>query len=460
MIDRDHVLEGDAPLATRLLRIALPLALAASVRYLVELSGVYWTGKLGVSAIAVVSALSYVLAFMRMFALLTSAGTSAVIGRLIGERNPREAASIGQRVTAMAPLLGVMVAVPALFATGSIVRLSGLPANVFADARMYLVVLLLGLPISYGLIALHATLVGLGHPRASFAVNLVALSVAFVLTPTFVVVARIGIPGAAMAQVCGEALALAYGHLRLRGHLDPSMRLPLSARVRHLRSLFPVLRVGVPLTADAVLHATVGFALVAYMARFGVEYVAAQGTEERLTQILNLPTEGLAPAAATLVGYYVGRERHDMARRVVWWSLGLMTAFSLLGCLLLVVAPGPIVAFLSDDPAYVGVSTRVLLIAAGTLTFLGARDIADSAFGGLGNTLPPLIIGTLVTSSRFPIALILAGRGHLGGLGVIWAINGTLVVQAIILLTWLYLRFDAYARRVTEKDRAELEELA
>jgi len=459
MTTRQSVLSSDAPIAIRLLRIALPLTLAASVRYFVELSGIYWLGKLGVAAIAVVSSLSYFLALMRMFAGLTSAGTSAVIGRLLGESRKREASHVGQRVTTLAPLLGLLIALPALFAMPVILRAAALPPEVLREATRYLFVLLVALPFTYGLMALHATLVGLGQPRVSFETNVVGLIVAFALTPAFIAGAKLGLLGAALAQAIGEIIALAYGTMRLRALLDPETRLPLRARVAKLRTLFPVLRVGTPLTVDAVLHATVGFALVAYMARFGADYVAAQGTEERLTQVLNLPTEGLAPAAATLVGFNVGRGRRDEARAAIIAALSLMALFALVGCLILLRAPRPIVAFLCDEPGYVGVSAKLLAVAAIALVFLGTRDVVDSAFGGVGNTWPPLLIGLCVTVARFPLALYLSRARGMGGIGITWAINGTLIVQAVVLLTWLFVRFDSYAERATETDKEVSEEL-
>lgn len=451
---RESVLTGGAPVSIRLLRIALPLGMAAAVRYAVELSAIYWTGKLGVSAIAVVSSLAYALSLLRVIAGLTSAGTAAVVGRLIGEERRAHALGIVQQVVAVAPVLGAAIAVVAALASGVIVRASGLPAEVHADATRYLLVLVAGLPVAYGLLSLNAALVGLGHARTAFVVNAIALLVAFALTPLLVVFARLGLVGAALAQVSAEALAFAWGTVRLRAIVRDAgaVWLPFRARLRRASALAPVLRVGAPLTLDAVLHATVGFALVSYMARYGAEYVAAQGTEERLTQILNLPTEGLAPAAATLVGFHVGRGELAIARRAIVVALAMMTSFAVIGGVLLLLAPGPLVSLLCSDAGYVRVSVRVLAIAAVTLVFLGARDLMDSSFGGLGNTLPPLVVGTLVTVTRVPLAWVLSRATGLGGLGVTWAINGTLIAQGIVLLAWLFLRFDAYARSAAEAD--------
>ncbi len=454
-------LAGGSSVAARLLQIALPLTMAGAVRYAVELSSIYWMGRIGVSAIAVVSSLSYFLSLLRMLAGFTSAGTSAVIGRLLGEGRRGDAIQIGQRVTAWAPALGVVVAGIALPCVGLVLRAAGVAVDVRHSAALYLAVLLLGIPFAYGLLAINATLVGLGHARSSFVVNVISLVVAFAMTPVLVLGLRMGLPGAAIAQVSGDACAFVYGVYRLRTLVGRAAWLPLRRRLSRLRSLMPVLKVGTPLTLDAVFHGTIGFALIAYLARYGNDYVAAQGTEERLTQILNLPSEGLAPATATLVGFYVGRGDRAAARRTIGIALALMAAFALGGALLLMIAPRPIIAFLCDDPGYVGAGVRFLGIAAIALIFLGTRDLMDSSFGGLGNTIPPLIVGIAITVARFPLAVLLSRRFGFGGMGVAWAINGTLIAQAIVLTIWLFLRFDRYAARVAEEDaRASLEEAA
>ena len=75
--------------SSRMLRIAAPLSLAALFRYGVELSNTYWVGRLGVAQLSIATALGTFLTVSTMFAGLTSAGTSAVIGRMLGQRRLR-----------------------------------------------------------------------------------------------------------------------------------------------------------------------------------------------------------------------------------------------------------------------------------------------------------------------------------------------------------------------------------
>ena len=441
---------ADGSVGRQMARIALPLTLSAGVRYAVELSNAYWVGKLGVLALSIVASLGTFMSLSKMFAGLTSAGTSAVVGRMVGEGRQREAQRIAQKVTAVTLVLGLVVAL----LTGTI---SGFALDALRfhgadriEARRYLTVLLMGLPFSFGMMSMNGVLVGLGRPRASMRASTASLFVGFLVTPLLVRVAGVGVWGAAVAQIAGDACGYAIGLRALHDHVGSDARLPWRKRFRKLRELWPVVRIGAPLTADAVIHATVWFGLVAFLAGYGNEYLAAQGAEERFTQILNLPTEGIAPAAATLVGYMLGQNRRADALRVVWTALGAVAAVALCGATLLRLAPAPVVAWLCNDASFVEVGVQVLTIASLGLAFVGGRDVMEASFGGIGNTVPPVVVGLLVALARFPLAWLIAVRMNKGGLGVAWAVNSTLVVQTILLLGWFLLRFKQTTSRAIE----------
>lgn len=440
LVREDAFAGGSLP--RRMLRIALPLTLSASVRYGVDLSNTYWVGKLGVAALSIVTALGTFMALSKMFAGLTSSGTSAVVGRMVGEGRRREAVRVAQKLTTLALVLGTIVALLAL-----VVSPYALDALSFNDDRrpvatQYLCVLLAGLPVSFGMMAMNGVLVGLGRPRASMLASTTSFVIGLVLTPLLLRGFGVGVWGAAVAEIVGEGCGYLVGLHALRALAGPELLLSWTRRFSKLHELWPVVRVGGPLTVDAIIHGTVWFALMAYLSRFGSEYVAAQGTEERLTQILNVPTEGIAPATATLVGYALGQGRRREALRVVRLSLGVVAAVTVVGATLLYLSPAPVVAWICSDEAFVHVGAQVLTIASLGLVFLGGRDVLEAAFGGVGNTIPPVTIGVLVAAARFPLAYVVAVRLGAGGLGVSWAVNATIAVQTLALAAWFFLRFE------------------
>ncbi len=432
---------AEGTIARKLMRIAIPLTLGAAVRYGVELSNAYWVGKIGVLALSVVTALGTFMVMSRMFAGLLSAGTSAVVGRMMGEERASDARRTAQKVSAVALLFGVVVAVLGLLVSPYALDLLGFENDTRREAARYLHVLLLGLPFSFGLMSLEGVLVGLGKPRAAMVSATTSLVVSFIVTPVMLRVFGAGVWGAAVGEVAGDVTGYLVG-LRLLAEIAGVDALSWRKRFQRLSDLVPVIRVGAPLTVDALIHGGVWFALIAFVSRYGREYVAGQGVEERLTQVLNVPTDGIAPAAATLVGFYLGKNRVADALRVVWLSLGVVFVVALAGTALLRIAPAPMVAWLCDEPSFVHVGAQILAIAAVGLVFLGARDVLEGAFGGVGNTTPPVIIGLITALARLPLAYALAVHFGLGGLGVAWAVNITLALQALVLGAWFFLRFE------------------
>jgi putative MATE family efflux protein len=428
--------------SSRMLRIAAPLSLAALFRYGVELSNTYWVGRLGVAQLSIATALGTFLTVSTMFAGLTSAGTSAVIGRMLGERRMQDALGVAQKVTAVSLLLGAAVALTCAALSHRALDALHFHGATRTSAARYLFVVLLGLPAAFGLMTVQGALVGLGKVRTSIVASGASLVVGFAATPIFLRVVGTGVWGSAVAQVVGDTMGYAVGALAL-SRLARERRSVVAWRDRFkgLRDLFPLFRIGAPMTFEAVVHGAVWFALASFMSRFGTSYLAAQGAEERLAQLLNVGTAGVAPATATLVGFELGAGRRSSAVRIVFIGLAVVGVEAAFGVVLLRAAPGAVAAWFCDDPAFVRVAAQVLGVSALGLAFLGGRDVLEAAFGGTGSAMPPVVAGLFVAVVRIPLAYVLAVRLGRGGLGVPWAVNVTLVVQVLALLVWFLVRF-------------------
>lgn len=444
---REDAFAGRSLLGT-MLRIAAPLSLSAAVRYAVDLVNAYWVGKLGVVALSIVTALGTFLSLSKMFAGLTSAGTSAVVGRIIGEGRTDDAVRLAQKVTAIGVALGAVVALGGYAVSGLALDALSYDGAARAEAQLYLNVLMMGLPFTFGLMSVNGVLVGLGQPRASMIASTASFVVDFALTPLLIMGFHSGVWGSAIAQSAADLVGYVVGMRAIHAYAGTRNAVPWRDRFKKLGELWPVFKVGAPLTADAVIYSGVWFGLIAFLSKYGSDYVAAQGTEERIVQILNVPTDGIAPAAATLVGYKLGQGKKAEAKKVVVLAIGIVATVGVLGGMFLRAAPAPVIAWICNDPSFVDVGVQVMAIAALGLVFLGGRDVFEASFGGVGNTIPPVLIGLVIALTRFPLAYLLAVKMGLGGYGVTWAVNATIMVQTVVLGMWFFLRFARMTRDV------------
>src|SRR5690606_12060498 len=135
----------------------------------------------------------------------------AVVGRMIGEGRRREAIRTAQKVTAVAMVLGAVVASAGLAVSPFALDALSFGGEARDAARAYLYVLLAGLPFAFGMMSMNGVLVGLGKPRASMVASTASFAVGFVMTPLLLRFAGAGVWGAAIAQIAGDACGYLLG---------------------------------------------------------------------------------------------------------------------------------------------------------------------------------------------------------------------------------------------------------
>jgi Na+-driven multidrug efflux pump len=85
----------------------------------------------------------------------------------------------------------------------------------------------------------------------------------------------------------------------------------------------------------------------------------------------------------------------------------------------------------STDEAVIREAASYLRIAALSQVFLGAEVVLESAMGGAGYTLVPMIVSMTITSSRVPLAAW--SSNEWGTTGLWWTLAGTAALRGLIM---------------------------
>ncbi|MNN43969.1 MATE family multidrug exporter [compost metagenome] len=103
-----------------------------------------------------------------------------------------------------------------------------------------------------------------------------------------------------------------------------------------------------------------------------------------------MPGYGLAIAATTLVGQYLGAGRREDAYRFGLYTTGIAVVFmSFVGVLLFIFSPVAATWF-TKDPAVIGMVTTALRIDAFAQPFLAVGLVLAGALQGIGDTKGPM----------------------------------------------------------------------
>jgi MATE family multidrug resistance protein len=252
-----------------------------------------------------------------------------------------------------------------------------------------------------------------------------------------------GVEGAAWATSLANVVAavLFAGRIVAPGLRE---RYDVLAQWRAQRAeIVRLLRIGLPIAVHFFLDMGSFLVFSAYVGRMGTAPLAANQIAIQILALSFMPAQGLAQAATTLMGQYIGAGRPDLAKRCAYTTLKMGLYYAGGIALLCLIVPGELVRIFNTDPEVIALGRRLLLWCAFFQIFDAVQFISDGALRGAGDTRVPMMI---VVGGAWLVFLPLAwlfGSGLDGGVVGAWG-GATLYVVFISVLMFLRLERDRW----------------
>jgi Na+-driven multidrug efflux pump len=193
-----------------------------------------------------------------------------------------------------------------------------------------------------------------------------------------------------------------------------------------------IARIGLPPALTGVLFSLIYVALTRTTTQFGTPALAALGLGHRVESWLYMLGVGFGAAAAAIVGQNLGAGERDRAMRAGWVITGYGTVPAIVGAALSLAFPREVAALFTPDVAVIDEAARYLRIVAVSQLFICAELVLESAMGGAGDTVPPMITSTVLTLLRVPLAAWAATRW--GTAGIWWVLSLTAVGRGVAMM--------------------------
>ncbi|MEU5774090.1 MATE family efflux transporter [Streptomyces venezuelae] len=330
----------------RVVSLALPVYGELLAGVAAGIINMVWVAGLGGAAVAAVAVATNVENVLLGVILMAGSGTTVLVARARGAGDPAAARSAVRGGWALWALLTPVVAVGGYAGRERLARwVLGEDGGASVHlATEYFAIALPGVAVYFATNVVDGILKGSGNTRTPMRLALLANGLILVLDPVLILACDLGVRGAAIATVTGRSVALICGLLVLR----PSLR-PSGLRVRALAAdARRTAATGLPMSADFVVRMTGTLALVAVVARIGVDEVAAYGIATKATYVATMAFYSVRQAAAIHTAHQLGagRDERRAIRRealLVAGTLGLTAAV-----LLLAAAPWIMRAFGAD----------------------------------------------------------------------------------------------------------------
>ncbi|HUO20223.1 MAG TPA: MATE family efflux transporter [Steroidobacteraceae bacterium] len=439
------------------LALALPLMANSAVQIVLNLTDMWFIGRISTKALAAVGAVQWLVVVAVL--VLGGAGTAVqtLVAQSYGARRYRRAAQ-----ATWTALWATLCALPLFILVGAARHLLfapfGLDAQVERLAGAFWFPRVGGAATGAAVWAMLGFFNGTGHPRLTLLITAVTTVANALLNQLFIFRLGLGIAGSAwatnVAQVLGLALALA---IFLRADYRRRYGSHLTWRPQRAR-LLEQLRLGVPMGLSPAAD-LLGYAFFQMMqTRLGTVGGAATQIVTILTSIAYMPGFGIGCAGTTLVGQSIGAGARDWAFTV--GNRTILLAALYMGAIGVVIALGGpwILPFFAgahdpDSAAAVALGMHLLWLAAGYQFFDGLNLGSSLCLRGAGDVGVPaalvlplsmLLLLPLAHAFTFPPGqgwvhfLPQFGWGAVGG----WV---AVLIYVMVLGSTLYLRWRSRA---------------
>ena len=363
--------------------LAWPIMISTLSYTAMSVTDTVYVARLGTVPLAGLG-LGVILSFLiQSFGIGLLGGAKVAIAQRTGASAHDRARALAWQGIWLAVCLGILVA-PASFLQVGFFRAFGADPLVASQAHAFFAVRISGAGLMFGITAISGWFQGRGDTRTPMVATLLANLLNVFLDPLFIFgllsAPRLGIAGAALATLLGQAAGLALLIIRARASLRAGERRLQPAL------LGEIWRLGAPIGFRQVLGMGSFAALSALLASAGTAELAAHILAIRLISVSFMPGYAISDAVGVLVGQAVGAGRPVQAREALRAGRGLGMAVMAVFGVVFLLQPDPLVAIFGAGEEVAPIARQLLAVAAFFQVLDAVAMVGLGALNGAGDT--------------------------------------------------------------------------
>lgn len=321
------------------------------------------------------------------FVMLIAVGGSTISSIFLGQKNPDRATDTLNSVTLLSLIHAVVFGGLTLLFLDDILVFFGATPDTLPYAEEFMRVVLYGTPASYLLIGLNNVMRATGYPTKAMITALISVVINIALCPIFIFVMDMGIRGAALATVCGQAVGAIWviwhfiskkSYIRFswsRNWLQPS----IIKRIYAI-GLSPFLMN----VCACIVVVFINKALLDYGASLGNLAIGAYGILNRATMFFVMIVFGVTQGMQPILGYNYGAGKWDRVHRTLMTGIWIGVAITTVGWVVTVFFPEFISRMFTVDPTLIEMADRGSRIYFIVYPLVGCQIVIQNFFQSVG----------------------------------------------------------------------------
>ena len=416
--------------------LAIPMILEMAMESVFAVVDIFFVAGLGTAAVATVGLTEAMITLLYAISIGLSMGTTALIARRIGEKDPDAASLTAGQAIWIGVLVSVVVGLIGFFYAKDILILMGADEAMLETGESYTRIMFGSCFTIVFLFLINAIFRGAGDASLAMRALTLANCINIVLDPCLIygygLFPELGLEGAAIATNIGRGVGVLYGLYYLCGG-GGKIRLHIANLVLQMAVIVALLRISIGGVSQFLVSTASWVFLMQIVSGFGSAAVAGYTIAVRIVMFSILPAWGLSNAVATLVGQNLGAGQPDRAEASVWYIVKYNAIYMGFASLMILLFTRSIVGLFTDEPAVVEYAVQCLTIFAFAFVAWGAGMALSQAFNGAGDTMTPTWINVFCFwVVQMPLAYFLALGLDLGPVGVFWAVFASDILTGIV----------------------------
>lgn len=391
-------------------RMALPSVVAQIVNLLYNIVDRIFIGRIpgiGTDALAGVGVTGSVIILISAFSMIVGGGAAPLASIALGQGNRERA----ERILGNGFLLLVIFALATAGLTYAfmepLLMLTGASVNTIGYATDYLNIYLTGTVFVQIATGLNSFISAQGRPGIAMLSTVIGALTNLILDPVFIFGMDMGVKGAALATVISQAFS-ALWVLRFLFSPQASLRIDRSHLKMERKIILAIFSLGVAPFVMSCTESIVGFVLNGSLKHYGDIYVSTLTVLQSAMMFGSVPITGFAQGFVPVASYNFGRGNASRVKECFSIAVITMFSFNFILMLLMVLFPGVVASFFTDDPHLIAhVKEMAPYFLTGSMIF-GLQRACQNTFIALGQAKISLFIALLrKVFLLVPLALLL-----------------------------------------------------
>ncbi|MFQ9922894.1 MAG: MATE family efflux transporter [Beduini sp.] len=342
----------------KLLVFALPFMLSNALQMIYNMVDMVVVGKfVGSSGLSAVSISAQIVMLMTTLCMGFSTSGQVYISQLTGAGNKEGIKKAVGTLFSTLMIGAVIMSIIGIVGSNTFLHLLNTPSESIAQANIYMYICSGGIIFTFGYNMVSAVLRGMGDSKRPFMFVAIASVINLVLDLLFVGPLKMGVAGAALATIIGQAVSFLWAlYFLYKNKASFSLDFKKESFKIDRPTLKVLVKLGVPFALQSSAISLSMVFVSGLVNTFGVFASATFGVGTKVSQIPGIMGQSIGMAVSSMVGQNMGAGKPERAKHTVHVGLMFTTCIYTLMGIVFFLFPSQIFSIFTNEQEVIDLS--------------------------------------------------------------------------------------------------------